>query len=212
MLSRNGILKFFFLLSLTSHDFWSLFCPSPLFRCLWISFLDCTHFVTIKCWAVNLLLHCFHPILHLIFSLICNPTFQCAVDLALHMARALGRTLTSTSASSLHVQSSCKSLSREKDLENPFLPAGMSYRGTQVRHEGQTIYNLDTVWHCSVALFLREKEKETKNPSQNSQAFISFCLRAASLFSWKISEVFDAKLPFRWKFGGALQEMCRNYC
>lgn len=72
MLSRNRILQIFFLLSLISWDFWSLFCSFSLFCCLWICVLDCTLFVTVTCWAVNLLLHCFHPILHSIYALTCN--------------------------------------------------------------------------------------------------------------------------------------------
>lgn len=61
--------------------------------------------------------------------------------------------------------------------------------------------------------FLKKpKQPQTKHPSQKatSQALTSLCLRTATLFSRKTFEVFGAKLPFRWKFEGALPGMCRN--
>lgn len=73
MLSRNRILLFFFSFLSLLGIFGLYFALFHLFCCLWICFLDCTHFVTVTCWAVNLLLHYFHPILHLIYTLVCSP-------------------------------------------------------------------------------------------------------------------------------------------
>lgn len=138
MESRNFFFSFLSLLVIFDLHF----VLSPLFCCLWIRFPDGTRFVTAKCWAVNLLLHYFHPIQHLIYSLMCNPKLQCAPDLALHMAKALGRASATTSASSFMCKAQVSHCPEKWTWEIHFSLqhaelGGVSYKGTQVRCEGR---------------------------------------------------------------------------
>lgn len=101
------------------------FARSPLFCCLQIYF-PTAHFGRVKCWAVNLLLHYLHPNLHLIYPPVCNPMLpDYSVQTWLRTWQRPWKGPVTTPTSSLCVPRSHKSLSREMDLENLFLPAAM---------------------------------------------------------------------------------------
>lgn len=121
------ICNFFFLLSLTSCDFWSPFCPFPTFLLSLNLFPQLHTFCTCKVLSGEspfALLPPPHSAPNLHTNVQPHVTrLQCAVIWLSHMAKALGRTSTSTSVSSHHVQSSRKSLYKEMEMETPFLPA-----------------------------------------------------------------------------------------
>lgn len=123
MLSRNGISKLHFLLSLTSCDFWSPFCPFPSFLLSlnslpqWHTFCNCKMLSSESPFAL------FPP--HSALDLLSDVQPQTPVCTRLGFAhgKGLGEGISYHFSKFLHMQSSGKSLSREMDLGNPFLPA-----------------------------------------------------------------------------------------
>lgn len=142
MLSRNGISKLHFLLSLTSCDFWSPFCPFPSFLLSlnslpqWHTFCNCKILSSESPFA----LFPPHSALDLLSDV--NPRLQCAPDLALHMAKALGRASATTSASFFICKAQVSHCPEKWTWEIHFSLqyaelGGVSYKGTQVRCEGR---------------------------------------------------------------------------